>query len=1133
MKKLHSTIKQLTLLICMFCTTSTFADDGGTCGENITWTYVEATKTLTISGSGKMSVGNYPWSKYRTDISKVVIENGVTSIGSSAFADCANLYSITIPNSVVNVGSNAFQGIKIVIWLTNTPPSGWKYAKGTVNYVPNNQFGTTNDIIVYPFLSSLFEVDGVKYVPVSPSERTCDAIDCVYDESKTEVNINNFVTYQGIDMKVMNIQPYTFYQNPYLQKVNLDVSGRLSRYALSNCPKLQIALLGNNVTNIDDYAFSNCQKLESIIIPDAVNDIGQYAFSDCSNMTSVHIGDGTSTIGQYAFSGCLNMTSVHIGNGTSTIGQYAFSGCLNMTSVHIGNGTSTIGQYAFYQCSNLTSLDLGNKTRLIQQYAFSGCSSLPKITLPGSVHIIDDYAFEGCTALKEVVMDKHISEDVTTSFDDSSLSFSNIDYGSYTMLSFMAYEGDEVSFDYSIEYGTLNIAGVFITTDSSPKRSGYYKTVIKKSGRFEIHYSKGKSCKISNIKLADSDILAMGSHFFKDCPLDSICINRKVSNNDSPFEGNTTLRSVVITELISEKEFFGCTNLQNVQIGDGVTSIGDWAFSGCSSLKSFSFGINVRNIGKEAFSDCTSLTQLTSHATTPPICGKQALDDINKWTCKLTVPYGCIGIYQTADQWKEFFFIEEGEKTKEEIAINEENFPDENFRSWLLSQSYGSDGLLTDEEIAGVSKISVYGESIQSLKGIEYFTALTHLDCSLNQLTSIDVSENIALTYLNCYNNKITSLDFSKNKALISLNCCRNKITSLDVSKYTALTYLNCEGNQITSLDVSKNSALTGLNCSLNQLTSLDVSKNTALTSLNCGHNQITSLDVSKNIALTSLDCSSNQLTSLDVSKNTALTSLDCGSNQLTSLDFSKNTALISLNYCRNQLTSLDVSKYTALIYLNCEGNQITSLDVSNNTALTELWCGSNQLTSLDVSNNTALKWLYCSSNQLTSLDVSKNTALISLDCGSNQLTSLDVSKNTALHRLYCSSNQLTSLDVSKKSAPTGLACYQNRIKGDGMDALITCLPLVSNSTMYVIYNENEQNVMTSTQVAAAKAKGWRPLYYDGTYWMEYVGSDPSGIQGIMLDKKVNVPIYDLNGRRLTEPQKGINIIGGKKVFVK
>ena len=1008
MKKLHSTIKQLTLLICMFCTTSTFADDGGTCGENITWTYVEATKTLTISGGGKMSVGNYPWSKYRTDISKVVIENGVTSIGSSAFADCANLYSITIPNSVVNVGGNAFQGIKKVIWLTNTPPSGWKYAKGTVNYVPNNQFGTTNDIIVYPFLSSLFEVDGIKYVPVSPSERTCDAIDCVYDESKTEVNINNSVTYQGVDMKVMNVQPYTFYQNPYLQKVNLDVSGRLSQYALSNCPNLQIALLGNNVTNIDDYAFSNCQKLESIIIPDAVNDIGQYAFSDCSNMTSVHIGDGTSSIGQYAFSGCLNMTSVHIGEGTSTIGQYAFSGC-----------------------SNMTNLNIGNKTKYINPFAFQNCSSLSAISIPGSIRSVGDYAFSGCKSLNEVVI-KERKENGDTTLLGNYL----IGSGQYRTIVIDVAKGDELSFKWKVGFGRIMISDGEMSIGYGSGASMTYRKLFDKARRITIE-CEGKDqqygyVSIEDIKLVESGNMLISSSvpLFADSPLDSVYIERDISYIfKSPFYNNTSIRAATIThnvEEISESEFYGCTNLQKVQIGDGVTSIGDWAFYGCSSLKSFSFGTNVRNIGKEAFSDCTSLTQLTSHATTPPICGEQALDDINKWTCKLTVPYGCIGIYQTADQWKEFFFIEEGEKSKDEIAINEENFPDENFRSWLLSQSYSSDGVLTEEEIAGVNKINVYSESIQSLKGIEYFTALTYLNCSFNPLTSLDVSKNTALTYLNCN---------------------RNQLTSLDVSKNTALTELYCTGNQLSSLDVSKNTALTSLDCYLNLLTSIDVSKNTALTYLSCSYNQLTSLDLSKNTALTRLDCYSNQLTSLDLSKNTSLTEL------------------------------------------------------------------------------------FCDGNQFTSLDVSKNTALTRLDCYSNQLTSLDVSKNTALTQLYCYSNQLTSLDLSGCTALTQLYCYQNRIKDDCMDALVTSLPIVSSRTMRVMYYENEQNVMIPTQVAAAKAKGWMPLYYDGTNWKECVGSDPSGIQGIMLDKKVNAPIYDLNGRRLTEPQKGINIIGGKKVL--
>ena len=79
---------------------------------------------------------------------------------------------------------------------------------------------------------------------------------------------------------------------------------------------------------------------------------------------------------------------------------------------------------------------------------------------------------------------------------------------------------------------------------------------------------------------------------------------------------------------------------------------------GCSSLDYFACGSQVANIGKEAFSDCTAMTKLISRAATPPVCGAQALDDINKWNCKLQVPEASIPAYQAADQWKDFFFIE-------------------------------------------------------------------------------------------------------------------------------------------------------------------------------------------------------------------------------------------------------------------------------------------------------------------------------------------------------------------------------------------------------------------------------------------------------------------------------------------
>ena len=77
----------------------------------------------------------------------------------------------------------------------------------------NNQFGSLSNVKVYPFLSSLFEVDGIKYVPVSLSERTCDAIDCVINENYKRIRIPSEVTYKGIKMSVLDLGEMLFYNN--------------------------------------------------------------------------------------------------------------------------------------------------------------------------------------------------------------------------------------------------------------------------------------------------------------------------------------------------------------------------------------------------------------------------------------------------------------------------------------------------------------------------------------------------------------------------------------------------------------------------------------------------------------------------------------------------------------------------------------------------------------------------------------------------------------------------------------------------------------------------------------------------------------------------------------------------------
>ena len=284
---------------------------------------------------------------------------------------------------------------------------------------------------------------------------------------------------------------------------------------------------------------------------------------------------------------------------------------------------------------------------------------------------------------------------------------------------------------------------------------------------------------------------------------------------------------------------------------------------------------------------------------------------------------------------------------------DENNFPDENFRNYVMRFDTDRNGKLSQQELDSVTDINVKEISVSSLKGIEHFKNLQSLVCTENHfLNGLDVSHNPQLTELTCWYNNLKTLDVRNNKQL---------------------TKLNCPGNHLTSLDVSHNPQLTELDCSSNWLKSLDVSNNKKLTELDCDHNWLKSLDVNNNTQLTKLDCYRNNLKSLVVSNNMQLTKLNCGNNNLMSLDVSNNTQLECFDCYYNHLTSLDVSNNPQLTELQCGYNNLTSLDVSNNKKLTELTCWYNNLTSLDVSNNTEL-YIFSCSNQRYNITVDKST---------------------------------------------------------------------------------------------------------------------------------------------------------------
>ncbi len=451
---------------------------------------------------------------YNCNLTSVTIPNSVTSIGYEAFYGCTGLESVTIPNSIKSIGSGAFynNNLSKIILLPNTPPNGlsgaFRKLTNQIVYVTNDNYNKYDlgTIKKYDFLNSMFEADGIIYVPISPSERTCAAIDCTYSSGDKNIVIGNTVKYKGVDMSIIEINSHVLSNNKHIESISVSTNAGIPDYFAAGC------------TNLKNVALSN----------------------------------------------------------TCSIGKYAFYFCLSLSSVNIPSKITSIEDGTFKQCYSLTEIQLPEGLKTIETDALAD-TRLQTITIPKTVGEIANGAFANCHFLNKFII----------SDGDTELKIGNIFRDNRTPASSSPLE--EVHIGRNLVYGTTEKEGY----------SPFYRTNI-----------------------------------------------RKVIFTDTPTEVPTNL-------------FYDCINLKEVSLGNEVKKIADYAFSGCSSLTAFHFGENIELIGKEAFSDCTSMTKLYAEPTTPPICDTQALDGINKWECTLYVKGAAKANYQAADQWKEFFFMED------------------------------------------------------------------------------------------------------------------------------------------------------------------------------------------------------------------------------------------------------------------------------------------------------------------------------------------------------------------------------------------------------------------------------------------------------------------------------------------
>ena len=225
---------------------------------NLEWT-LYGDGALIISGVGNMENYNNnneaPWP--RESVQSVIIEDGVTSIGDSAFSYCSSLTSVRIPDSVTSIGYCAFGDCRS--------------------------------------LTSVSIPDSVTSIGYCAFE---------YCRSLTSVHIPDSVT---------SIGDYAFYNCSRLTNVRIpDSVTSIGYYAFEDCDRLTSVSIPDSVTSIGDSVFYNCFSLTNVRIPDSVTSIGDYAFYNCLSLTNVRIPDSVTSIGDSTFKGCISLDSVSV-----------------------------------------------------------------------------------------------------------------------------------------------------------------------------------------------------------------------------------------------------------------------------------------------------------------------------------------------------------------------------------------------------------------------------------------------------------------------------------------------------------------------------------------------------------------------------------------------------------------------------------------------------------------------------------------------------------------------------------------------------------------------------------------------------------------------------------------------------
>lgn len=344
----------------------------GTCGQQISWE-LDDMGTLTLTGEGPMNdyglfgpewQGNYtyslqdqPWANIREQIQSIVIGDGITYIGDTAFASCKNLVSIKFPKSLSRIGDAAFSNCSLLEEVTL--PDGIKSIE-LLAFFSSGLKTVTIPSSLENISESAFEAcDNISSVYYSGSETDWKNIS-IADDNWPLVNADMIYAQEGqVDTTVLDSGECGDNVTWILTSDGvLTISGYGELEGWGNYKKIpwynyadQIFTVNikKGVTKVSQCSFAGCSYIERVSLPDTITRISSGGFSACKKLKTVTIPDGVKSIGDRAFRGCSALTAVTIPASVTSISFGAFEYCDSLTDVYYGGSESEWGNIKIYR----------------------------------------------------------------------------------------------------------------------------------------------------------------------------------------------------------------------------------------------------------------------------------------------------------------------------------------------------------------------------------------------------------------------------------------------------------------------------------------------------------------------------------------------------------------------------------------------------------------------------------------------------------------------------------------------------------------------------------------------------------------------------------------------------------------